>query len=69
MLNILNEKRKEKRLDNHKTKIAKTEIWITCEGAIEGEGTSFRGFFWEMYGKRPEFHGHRGDELMEAYYA
>lgn len=44
--------------------IEKTEIWITCEKTIEGDGTAVRGFFGNMYRNRPEFHGHRGDELI-----
>lgn len=44
--------------------IEKTEIWITCEKTIEGDGAAVRGFFGNMYRDRPEFHGHRGDELI-----
>ncbi|MEP9411415.1 MAG: hypothetical protein HRF42_08430 [Candidatus Brocadia sp.] len=44
--------------------IEKTEIWITCEKTINGDGTAVRGFFGNMYRNRPEFHGHMGDELI-----
>lgn len=44
--------------------IEKTEIWITCERPIEADGTAIRGFFGNMYRNRPEFHGHRGNELV-----
>lgn len=50
-------------------KIEKTEVWITCERPLEGDGTAVRGFFGNMFRNRPEFHGHRGDDLMEVYYA
>jgi len=45
-------------------KIEKTEVWITCERPVEADGTAVRGFFGNMYRQRPEFHGHRGDELV-----
>ena len=45
-------------------KIEKTEIWITCERPIEADGTAVRGFFGNLYRQRPEFHGHRGDDLI-----
>lgn len=44
--------------------IEKTELWITCEKIIEGDGTAVRGFFGNIYKNRPEFHGHREDELI-----
>ena len=44
--------------------IEKTEIWITCERPLEGNGKAVRGFFGNLYRNRPEFHGHRGDELV-----
>jgi len=44
--------------------IEKAEIWITCERPIEADGTAVRGFFGNLYRNRPEFHGHRGDELI-----
>lgn len=44
--------------------IEKTEIWITCERPLECDGTAVRGFFGNMYRNRPEFHGHRGNELI-----
>lgn len=44
--------------------IEKTEIWITCEKPLEGDGKAVRGFFGNLYRNRPEFHGHRGDELV-----
>jgi len=45
-------------------KIEKTEIWITCERPLEGDGRAVRGFFGNLYRNRPEFHGHRGEELV-----
>lgn len=45
-------------------KIEKTEVWITCERPLEGDGTAVRGFFGNMFRNRPEFHGHRGDDLI-----
>lgn len=44
--------------------VEKTEIWITCERPIEADGTAVRGFFGNRYRQRPEFHGHREDELV-----
>lgn len=65
MLTILNKNRKVKQLDNHSMKIEKTEIWITCESALQlSDGRAIRGFFGNMYGTRQEFHGHRGDTLI-----
>lgn len=46
-------------------KIEKTEIWITCESALQlRDGQAVRGFFGNMYNNRPEFHGHKGDRLI-----
>lgn len=46
-------------------KIEKTEVWITCEKALEeSDGTAVRGFFGNLYRNRPEFHGHKGNELI-----
>jgi hypothetical protein len=46
-------------------KIEKTEIWITCENALQlSDGRAIRGFFGNMYRNRTEFHGHRGDRLI-----
>lgn len=45
-------------------KIEKTEIWITCEKPLEGDGKAVRGFFGNLYRSRPEFHGHLGDKLV-----
>jgi len=45
-------------------KIEKTEIWLTCEKPLEGNGRAVRGFFGNLYGNRPEFHGHLGDRLI-----
>lgn len=44
--------------------IEKTEIWLTCDKPLDGDGTAVRGFFGNMYRNRPEFHGHRGDDLI-----
>jgi len=45
--------------------IEKTEIWITCEKALQLiDGKAVRGFFGNMYRNRPEFHGHLGDSLI-----
>lgn len=42
-------------------KIEKTEIWITCESALQlDDGRAIRGFFGTLYRNRPEFHWHRG---------
>lgn len=45
-------------------KLEKTEIWITCNVPLEGDGRAVRGFFGRMYRNRPEFHGHIGDSLI-----
>lgn len=45
-------------------KAEKTEIWITCDKPLNGDGTAIRGFFGNLYRNRPEFHGHKGDELV-----
>lgn len=45
-------------------KVEKTEIWITCEKSLEGDGRAVRGFFGNLYRNRPEFHGHRGEDLI-----
>jgi len=42
-------------------KIEKTEIWITCEQAIEGDGTAVRGFLGNIYKNRSEFQEHMGE--------
>ncbi|NOX21081.1 MAG: CRISPR-associated endonuclease Cas6 [Nitrospirae bacterium] len=44
--------------------IEKTEIWITCNEPLEGDGRAVRGFLGNMYRNRPEFHGHIGDRLI-----
>ncbi len=44
--------------------IEKTEIWLTCDRPLDGDGTAVRGFFGNMYRNRPEFHGHRGSDLI-----
>lgn len=44
--------------------IEKTEIWMTCERPLDGDGRAVRGFFGNLYRNRPEFHGHLGDELI-----
>src|SRR3972149_8598446 len=45
--------------------IEKAEIWITCDTALQlSDGSAVRGFFGNLYRNRPEFHGHRGDELI-----
>ncbi len=45
--------------------LEKTEIWITTEKPLElTDGRAIRGFFGNLYKNRPEFHGHRGDELV-----
>jgi hypothetical protein len=38
-------------------KIEKTEVWITCDKPLEGDGNAVRGFFGNLYRDRPEFHG------------
>jgi len=45
-------------------KIEKTEIWITCDKPLEGDGRKIRGFFGNLYRNRPEFHGHEGNKLI-----
>lgn len=49
-------------------KIEKTEIWITCERPLLfdtlRDGRAIRGFFGNLYKNRPEFHGHKGNELI-----
>lgn len=46
-------------------KIEKTEIWITCEKALQfSDGRTVRGFFGNLYKNRSEFHGHIGDKLI-----
>lgn len=45
-------------------KIEKTEIWLTCDQPLEGDGRAVRGFFGNLYRNRPEFHGHRGNTLI-----
>lgn len=46
-------------------KIEKTEIWITTQNALEfDDGRAVRGYFGNLYKNRPEFHGHKGDELI-----
>jgi len=63
VLTISSKKKKEKKLDNHSIKIEKTEIWITCERALQlDDGRAIRGFFG--YLNRPEFHGHNGNRLI-----
>ena len=42
-------------------KIEKKEIWITCEQAIEGDGTAVRGFLGNIYKNRSEFQEHMGE--------
>lgn len=48
--------------------IEKTEIWITCEMPLVFDtlcdGRAIRGFFGNLYKNRPEFHGHKGNELI-----
>lgn len=44
--------------------VEKTELWITCDRPLQGDGRAVRGFFGNLYRNRPEFHGHRGDELV-----
>lgn len=44
--------------------VEQTEIWITCEKPLEGDGRAVRGFFGNLYRNRPEFHGHMRDELV-----
>lgn len=44
--------------------IEKTEIWLTCNRPLDGDGTAVRGFFGNLYRNRPEFHGHRGSDLI-----
>lgn len=39
--------------------IEKTEIWITCEKPLEGDGKAVRGFFGNLFRNRPEFYGQR----------
>ncbi len=46
------------------TKIEKTEVWITCETPLEGDGRTVRGFFGNLYRNRPEFHNHFGEKLL-----
>jgi hypothetical protein len=48
-------------------KIEKTEIWITCEKPLEGDGRAVRGFFGNLYRNRPEFHGHLGEMVTYAF--
>lgn len=46
-------------------KIEKTELWITCEEPLEFlDGKALRGFFGNLYRNRPEFHQHRGNQLI-----
>lgn len=46
-------------------KIEKTEIWMTCDKALQfSDGRAVRGFFGNLYRNRPEFHGHIGDKLI-----
>ncbi len=44
--------------------IEKTEIWITCNVPLEGDGSAVRGYFGNLYRNRPEFHGHKGNGLI-----
>jgi len=45
--------------------LEKTEIWITTEKPLQlSDGRAIRGFFGNLYKNRPEFHGHKGDELV-----
>lgn len=39
--------------------IEKTDIWITCERPLEGDGRAMRGFLGNVYRDRPEFYGHK----------
>ncbi len=50
--------------DKQSMRIEKTEVWITCEKPLEGDGRAVRGFFGNMYRNRPEFHGHIGEKLI-----
>ena len=45
-------------------KIEKTEVWLTCEEPLNGDGRWIRGFFGNMYRNIPEFHGHVEDNLI-----
>ena len=44
--------------------IEKTELWITCDTPLQGDGRALRGFFGNLYRNRPEFHNHSGDRLL-----
>ena len=44
-------------------KIEKTELWITCDKPLEGDGRAIRGFLGNLYRNRSEFHGHLGDKF------
>jgi len=41
-------------------KIEKTEVWITCDKPLEGDGNAVRGFFGNLYRDRLEICGHGG---------
>lgn len=45
-------------------RVEKTELWITCERPLEGDGRAVRGFFANLYRNRPEFHNHFGENLV-----
>lgn len=45
-------------------RVEKTELWITCEKPLEGDGRAVRGFFGNLYRNRPEFHHHISDTLI-----
>jgi len=39
-------------------KIEKTEVWITCDKPLEGDGNAVRGFFGNLYRDRLEICGY-----------
>jgi hypothetical protein len=41
-------------LNSGNVRIEKTEIRITCEKPLEGNGRAVRGFFGNLYRNRPE---------------
>lgn len=45
-------------------RVEKTELWITCEKPLVGDGRAVRGFFGNLFRNRPEFHGHVGEKLL-----
>jgi len=45
--------------------LEKTEIWITTENPLKrSDGRAMSGFFGNLFKNRPEYNGHKGDELV-----